>query len=107
MKQPNETKELLNIIKNVLHKQEDSYGYREDIDYGVLYMLANQNGVANTIAEVICSNEKISDSVKNKFENNRYLIITRHVLCDKALQELFVKLDNHKVRALFLKRDTS
>ena len=35
MNHPNETKELLDIVKKVLHKHENPYDYREDIDYDV------------------------------------------------------------------------
>ena len=103
MKQSYETSELINIIKRVLHKQEGSCCYRENIDYGALYVLANQNGVANTVAGVICGNDRINDFVKKQFETKRYMVIKQQVLCDAALQELFVKLDDHKVRGLFLK----
>ena len=103
MNHPNETKELLDIVKKVLHKHENPYDYREDIDYVVLYLLANKNSVANTVAGVICSNDKINNSVKKQFEKNRYLIITQQVLCNNALQALFEKLDDHKTPGLFLK----
>lgn len=103
MNHPNETKELIDIIKRVLHKNKNPYDYREDIDYGVLFMLANKNGVANTVAGVICSNDRIDDSVKKRFEKSHYLIITQQVLCNNALGVLYEKLDDHKKRGIFLK----
>lgn len=103
MNHPNETKELIDIIKRVLHKNENPYDYREDIDYGVLFMLANKNGIANTVAGVICSNDRINDSVKKQFEKKRYQIITQQVLGNKALEVLFTNLDDNKIRGIFLK----
>lgn len=47
-----ETKELIHIIKNLLHKLPDK-STGTTLEYSQLFLIAKRNSVANTVADVI------------------------------------------------------
>lgn len=96
-------KQLLLIIKHILHGSTDQIKDLEKVDYAALLEGALEHGVANTIADFVCAQKKAPDSVKQQFRKQWAMIVKQHTLCDLALRELYGELDKHKIRGLFLK----
>lgn len=99
----NETTELLNLVKASLRGDCSTYDAKEGINYHTVYRIAVGNSVANTVADLICSGNGVSDDVKQAFTKQKTVSAVHQVLCDRALTELFKKLDEKHIKAVFLK----
>ncbi|MDO4835417.1 MAG: nucleotidyltransferase family protein [Clostridia bacterium] len=98
-----ETQELLGLIKDSLRGGSGPYDANETIDYELVYRIAARNSVANTVADLISSGKGIPDTIKNAFIQQKSISIAHQVLCDRALNELYDKLDDTHIRGVFLK----
>lgn len=99
----NETQELLGLIKDSLRGNCGSYDANESIDYNLVYRIAIRNSVANTVADLICRGNGVSTEIKNAFSQQKSIAVAHQVLCDRALNELYDKLDEEHIRGIFLK----
>ncbi len=97
-----ETKELILIIKNLLHMLPDK-PTAATIDYAQFFQIAKRNSVANTVADVIEGRNDVPDHVKTAFQKQNAMIIVQQSLIEYQLRDLYEKLDSSKIKALFLK----
>ena len=94
---------LIEIIKSILHGSDISSIKPVSVEFQTLYIIAKQNSVANTIADVICSWEDVPEDIKDKFRQQKSMIMAQQALSHNALQELFDSLDEHHIHGIFLK----
>ncbi len=98
-----EMQELLDLIKMALHGNHGSYDADGSIDYDLVFRIAVNNSVANTVADLICKGNGFSDEIKNKFLQQKTIVVAHHVVSDRALKELYDKLDDAHISSIFLK----
>lgn len=98
----NETKELIHIVKNILHGNSDDRSGKA-INYSNILKIAKKNSIANTVADVINERENVPEDIKENFLKKKEVVVSKQRLTDYHLQELFSSLDRHRIRGLFFK----
>lgn len=98
----NEIKELLSIIRAVLHGSRDT-GNSEAVDYVGLLQIAKRNSVANTVADVICNNSGVPSDIQEEFQKQKMIVAAQQTLADNHINDLYYELDKQQVKGLFLK----
>ena len=96
---------LIQILKSLLQGEKGilSVSGRQEIDFERLYLIAKKNSVANMVAFFISKCDDIPSEIKQKFEQQRMIIMMQQMKCEKALSEMCEIIQNAAIRGLVLK----
>jgi len=99
----NEQQYLINILKHLLHEDDNLPSNNSDIDFDLVYRIAKHNSVANMAAYLISKDLSISADVRQKFEKERMQIIMQRIKQEAVISELKEIFDSNEKRGVILK----
>lgn len=98
-----EYRELIDLIKSVLHGVADPLPSTPDIDFEELFIIARRNGVANTVTNAVCSWDGVPTELKEKFQKQYLTTLAQQVSREHALRAIYYELDKNRIHCIFLK----
>ena len=96
-----EARYLISAVKGVLYNS--SYEGITALDYAQLFEMARRNGVATTVADVMCARPEVPEEVKKLFIKQRMVNLAQQIGREDALKTLYSELDREQLRGIFLK----
>lgn len=96
---------LIQILKSLLQGETELLlAYNDqNISFEKLYQVAKKNGVANMAAFLINKIDSVPSEIKQKFEQQRMIIMMQQINCEKAFSEMCDILQGAEIRGLVLK----